>query len=502
VVLCGLIIDNCVNRSLFRLKFRKFAALLALIAVPPLCGLSSCAAGKNDVHHTAARITPSQPVPATMTATMIVPAGTKVVGQITLPAGFRPLTPYAPVWLENGTMLAAIGTLKDRTAVIGVDLTGKRPPFVIAEDRGPVVPGASIADVVPSPDGMTLALAAVDPATGQLDLILHDVIAPGERERIASFQGKFRIVTISWLDSHRLAVGLQADTSLSHAAAVANPSHSNVEEASPSGIYIIDTTGLGKMTRLNLECPLSPLLWNPQGTRAIGGGDALAPPVLISLEKPSCAAMRAGPIKPLGWSPDGNSFLFAMAGRAGEIAVYRHTITDNSTTLIAIASSSAAWTSTGDILAMGSQTITWRKAENVVKPWPVQMAMMGPDLPAVQIVSLGIRTTVPMLEASRMLYTQATNMAAIDLITPGIPTPIHRIVGFLPATRTGLTLATGPVAAPVLLSWSPDGQKLAILDASPSVSMMTVLAPMDELRKRPIHQTFSVVGTNQPASAR
>jgi len=428
---------------------------------------------------------------------MMVANGAKIVGRVVLPPGFTPVAPYAPMWLQNGSVLAAVGALGDHTAVIGIDTTGARPPFVIATDFGTVVPGAKIADVVASPDGMTLAIAAIEPTSGRLNIILHEVIAPDESNLIASFNGVFDSISVAWLDPHRIAVGLRSSSNSNGSPAPANPPEAgapgNVENASPNGLYVIDTTGLGSVKRIAIECALSALSWSPNGNWAIGSGDAVALPVLIRLQNPACVTMHGGPITPIGWSPDSESILYSAPFR-GSRGVFRHDPADSSTSPIAISSASAAWTSTGEILALGSQTLTWRATQAVAKLWPVQVALMGPSMPDVEILSLGIKTTAPMLALSTMDYTQATDMAAIDLITPGATGPIRRIIGYLEPTRTALTLASGPVIGPVLMSWSPDGNDLAILDTNMGASVLTVVSPIGELRAHPAAGAFSVVG--------
>jgi WD40 repeat protein len=398
------------------------------------------------------------------------------------------------MWLENGRLLAVVGVLPDRTAVVGFDTNNERDPFVIASDFGPVVPGGKIVDVVASPDGMTLAIAAIEPSSGHLNIVLHDVIAPDESSQVASFTGSFESVSVNWLDPHRIAVALRAPNPPSGSQADGN-SPGSVAVASPSGLYVIDTRGLGSVERVNLECPLSRLSWNPEGTWAVGTGDSVAAPVFIGLRKRLCTGMRGGPINPLGWSPDGGSILYSIPSHDSS-AVMRYDLKGGSTALIAIASSAAAWTSSGDILALGSQTLTWRAAQLPTKPWPAQLAMMVPGLPEVRILSLGIRTTAPLLAQSRIVYAQGTDMAAIDLLTPGPTGPLRRIIGYLQATRIALTLASGPALGPVLMSWSPDGRNLAILDSNLGTSVITVLSPLDELRARPPGAQFTVVGQN------
>jgi hypothetical protein len=476
---------------------RNFAAAywaIACLAVVCLLVLSACSTKKKEVAQTATPILPAPPLPTAATATMMVAAGANVVGHVVLPPGFTPVAPYAPLWLRNGSVLAAVGAMGDKTAIIGFATTGARAPFVIATDFGPVVPGGKITDVVASPDGMTLAIAAIEPTSGRLDIILHEVIAPDESNLIASFNGVFDSVSLAWLDPQRIAVGLRSNSNSTPPAQPDIGAPANVENASPSGLFVIDTTGLGSVNRIPIDCPLSRLSWSPNGNWAIGTGDTVAAPVLIRLRPvPACVTMHGGPIDPIGWSPDSASILYSAPSH-GSRGVFRHDPVDGSTSPIAISSASAAWTSTGQILALGSQALTWRAAQAANKPWPVQLAMMGPAMPDVEILSLGIRTTAPMLALSTMAYAQATDMAAIDLITPGSTGPIRRIIVYLQPTRTALTIASGPVIGPVLMSWSPDGNNLAMLDSNLGASVITVVSPIGELRAHPSALPFSVVG--------
>ncbi|HUY19716.1 MAG TPA: hypothetical protein VMV15_10860 [Candidatus Binataceae bacterium] len=467
---------------------RRSILILALLAM--VAGIYACASKKNPPPSIAANQPPKPPppLPNVHTATLKVATGAKIVARTVLPEGFAPISAFAPIWLQNGSQIALVGTKSDRTFVVVFDSATLKNPRIVATDFGPATPGGSIVDVAASPDGLTLAIAVAAPVDNQLDLVLHDAIAPGEGSRIASFPGQFDAVSISWLDSHTVAVALRA-RAMPAAQAGTLPAGAPAEKPAPErggGLFIVDTTGLGAVKQLPIKCPLSHLTWSPNSRFAISNGDPQTPPVLIDRSKNFCAVLHSKePIRVLGWSPGSDSFLYATPV-ARTIGTFRYELATGTSALIAVASSAAAFTSTGEALALGNQDLSWQRVAKAPEaPVLSELATFRPQLAEVRIVPLGIRTIPALLAESQLVYTTVTDSAAIDILAPGRPAPLRELIAYLLPPRTAFLLASGPARGNVLMSWSPDGKEVAVLDGDAKTAVLTIFSPAAELLSPP-----------------
>jgi hypothetical protein len=402
------------------------------------------------------------------------------MARVVMPDGFTIVEPYAPMWLQNGTAVGVVGTADGRTTVLETSLSNPAATALIASDFGPVVPGGRIVDTAASPDGMTIAMAVYETVSSQLNLVLYDVIAPGAGSRIASFTGPFSSESLAWLDSHTLAISLRPSSPPPKA-----PPQGGTADPASSGLFLVDTTGLGSTTHIPIHCPLSRLTFSPNSNYAVSAGDSSAPPALADLRKGSCITLKGLPIDTLGWSPQGDAFIYATTAGTRSRGVFRYDVAEGRATQVAISSSAAAWTSSGNILALGNEQLTWQKAARAPNARiPAHLALLDPTMSQVQIIPLGIQTDAPLLATSRMVYSQATDAAVIDLLSPGTMGPLRRLIAYILPAKTALLLAGGPARGPVLMSWSPNGNNLAILDSNGQVSVLTVVSPLAELRAR------------------
>jgi hypothetical protein len=331
---------------------------------------------------------------------------------------------------------------------------------------------------------MTLALAVAEPGNNQLELVLHDSIAQGAGSRVASFPGQFDAVSMNWLDSHTIALAMHGMTpappvtagTMAGGAPPVNPNPDN------GGLFIVETTGLGAVKQLKIKCALSHLSWSPNGRFAIGDGGPQTPPILIDRPKDFCAVLHSTePITVLGWSPQSDSFLYSTSS-ARTIGAFRYDLATGTSALIAVASTATAFTSGGEILALGNQDLSWRRvAEAPDAPVLSELATFEPQMGEVHIVPLGIRTLPALLAASQMVYTTVTDSAAIDILAPGRPATLRELIAYLLPPRTAFLLASGPARGDVLMSWSPDGKQLAVLDGDAKTSVLTIFSPAAEL---------------------
>jgi len=454
-----------------------------------LAGVYACAAKKNLAANAANQAAKAPPIaPKEHTATLEIATGAKIVARTVLPQGFAPMPPFAPIWLQNGSQIALVGTKSNRTFVVAFDSATLQNPRIVATDFGPATPGGTIVGVAASPDGMTLAMAVAEPGNNQLELVLHDTITRGTGSRVASFPGQFNTVDISWLDSNTIALALRG-TELAPPI-TGTTTHAGASLATPNAshgvLYIVDTTGLGAVKQLKLNCPLSHLSWSPNGRFAIGDGDLRTPPILIDRPKDFCAVLHSQePIRVLGWSPQSDAFLYATVG-ARTVGTFRYDLAAGTSALIAIASTAAAFTSDGEIFALGNQDLSWRRvADAPDAPVLSELATFEPQMSEVRIVPLGIRTLPALLAESQMVYTTVTDSAAIDILAPGRPSTLRELIAYLAPARTAFLLASGPANGKVLMSWSPDGKELAVLDGDAKTSVLTIFSPAAELLAPP-----------------
>ncbi len=428
----------------------------------------------------AAHQQPQKPPEVTVrTATLDLTPGIKVLARNTLPDGFVPLADYPPMWLQGGKEIGVVGVRSQRTVIVGFSGPGWRDARVIAEDGGPGLRDGGIMDIAPSPDGMALALAVANSKEKRIDLVVRDLIATGEggAHSAANFEGSFESARVGWLD--RLTIGLALRASQRAPALQPTSVDGKTIAISSPGLYVIGIKGTVTEEWVNLGCPLSRLSWAPDGRYAVGEGDAVAPPVLIDRNGPSCRPLNGNrPIHVLDWSPDGKSFLYAGQGQTGETAAYRYDLATGTARLVAVASDAAMFTASGNVLALGSSRLTLQQVESMPNtPARAELAFLDAKQQQTAIVSLGFDTTPAMLSASTMAYSRASHSAAIATFGATPAGLSRKIIVFRLADGNAFLVAFGPARGPVLTSWSPKGQYLAIADGDAAASTLTVLEP-------------------------
>ncbi len=458
-----------------------------------LTALSSCSTKHETIQEKVARAQRAAMLaaPKVHTATLEVAAGAQIAARTILPEGFVPVPLIAPIWLQQGQQIVIVGTRANRTTVLALDSATLKNVRVIASDFGPDTPGGTIAGIAASPDGTNLALAMAEPASGQLGIWLRPLDAQNRSHQIASFPGQFGSISLDWIDSHTIALGMRSvsppPAAISPLAMTQPSANANPQVSGNGGLFLIDTNGPGATSQIKIDCPLTHLRWSPNGRFAIGAGDPHTPPVLIDRAKNSCTVLRSkDPISVIAWAPHSDSFLYSTAGLHEALGTFRYDLIAGTSALIAVSSAAAAYTSDGEILALGNQDLSWRHlAESPNAPVSTELAMFEPQAPEIRIVPLGIRTLPPLLAVSRMVYALSSDSAAIDLITPGGAGPLRELITYLVAPRTAFLMASGPAHGEALLSWSPDGKELALIDGDGRSSMLTVFSPAAELQALP-----------------
>jgi hypothetical protein len=449
---------------------RSFLAILATAILLAL-GVIGCSTRQTK---------PTLPVVTVRTATMDITAGIEVLTRVALPDGFVPSPDYPPMWLQSGQEVAVIGSRNGRAVVMGYGGSGYRSARVIAQDGGIGAPNGKLIDFAPSPDGMVLALAAVEANPARLDVVTRDIISAGAASPVSSFDGDFDSASIGWLDDFTIPVALRA-----HASDEPPRDRLGIMPVPPpsssasSGLYTINVSGAVTTGYLMLKCKMSRLSWSPDGMVAIGSGDANAPPVIVDRGKESCVLLNAKPvIRVLDWQHDSKAFLFEEFGGPQGTGAYRYDLETLRSRLVAISSGAAAFVGNNQVLALGSAGLTFPAARSAPDaPIRAEVALSDPKGSETEVESLGFNTTPAMLATSTMTYTRVTDAAAIATFSPTSNGPMRKLVIYSLAPKRAFLVAFGPARGAITMSWSPRGRYLAIADGDVTAAALTIMAP-------------------------
>jgi hypothetical protein len=439
---------------------------------------------------------PGPPAFVAHSATLAVTNGIKVVTSVQMPDGFAPLASRSPIWLEEGAEIGVIGTQAGHTIMYGLGGSGWRTGRVLAAETGPgAAEEGSIADLATSPNGLTLASAVVVPGASRVDVVVRDLIASGPGNVIASLNGQFDSISMSWLNDATIALALRRHP---------EPMESGVNEEAPApksdadqdtdqadqqppparadGLQLIVVTGAGTVAPLKLSCPMSALSWSAHGVYAVGQGDAGAAPIIIDRRKSTCTRFHTRqPIRVLDWDPaDEGSFLYVGPDPSGHtVGVYKYNIADGDEHVMGVSSGAAAFASGSDTVTLGNKELTFRRAVDRPRdPIVAEVAVAQSDESQVDVKSLGFSTVPEMLAQSSMEYSKGADDAAMEIYAPGLPVAWRKIVTYSLHYDSAFLLAEGPARGTVTMSWSPRGRWLTLLDGDATTgTVLTVLTP-------------------------
>jgi hypothetical protein len=448
-------------------------AVLALVFVAPGCSFLR-------------RPKPPKPPPAPLfevrTATLAITAGISVLANIALPPGFTPAAGYPPMWLQHGMEIGVAGEVEGKTVVLGFTGANLANRRVLAEDFGAAAAAGVIADLAASPDGTSLATAVSQPQNNRIVVFLRDLTSPSDAEghALASVDGSFALVHLIWLDSATLSLALRTPAPNTEPSAEPAGAGGAASDAL-DGLYVIDLAKPGSPERLHQPgCAMSRLSWSPNGRLAVAQGDVQAPVALLDRTALTCQKLNiATPIKVLGWSPDSTAFIYtAPNADARSVGIFRYELATGASTLVAVSSSAAAYASDGAIIAVVNRELSWRRvAAQPQAKVKVEIAAFDPKQSEVRLNSLGFETPAALLARSTMIFSAASNDAAIDAYLPGGSVPIRELIEYSYPTQSAFMLARGPARGPVMMSWSPDGHIIAIVDGDAQASTLTLLVP-------------------------
>lgn len=433
-------------------------SLLFIFLLVPLClGAVSCSLFAHEK-------TPA-PLPVTQhTGTMDLTPGITINALVETPPGFTPITGQPPLWLQGGKEIALTGTLQGRTEVLGFSSAGYKHVRLVAADGGPGAPQGKIVGVAASPDGLTLAVAEAEP--GKIEIVLRYVISNGGQNSVATFDGNFHAVSLTWLAPNTLAVGLAGESA-------ASPSQAG-------GLYLIHVLGAVTVEEVKLSCPPSILVFSPDVRFAVGEGDEHTAASLFDSRNGRCRQVSPeGPIRVLGWAPGSAALLYSTPGGRGRGAgVFRYNIADGRTDVIAVSSSAATYTGQGIVMALGNRELTPQIAASLPdKRVTAQIASFVPKQGQTIVDSLGIPTTPAMMMASTMTYSHGFAELALQLYAETAAGPTREIVTFSIVDRKAFVLASGGVNGVVVIGWAPTSNQLVIFDGNGEVGALAVITP-------------------------
>ena len=436
---------------------------------------------------------PGPPPFVARSTTLAVTNGIKVLTNVAMPPGFAPIPTRPPIWLQNGEEIGVVGTEAGHTIMYGLGGTQWRTGNILAAETGPgAAEEGTIADVEASPDGLTLATAMVAQGGNRVDVIVRDLIATGPGTVIASFNGKYDSISMSWLNEATIALALRLHPEPPAESGAGNENEtpkSDTDEADAQpppervdGLQLIVTTGAGSVAPLKLSCPMSPLSWSAHGVYAVGQGDAGASPVIIDRRNSTCTRFHIPkPIRVLDWDKnDEGSFLYVGPDPTDHtIAVYKYDIATGTERLLGVSTSAASFAAASKTITLGNQQLTFKRAiERPQAPLLAQVAIAQSDQGQVDMKSLGFQTEPDMLAQSTMAFSKGADEAAMQIFAPSLPVPWRKIVTYSINYDSAFLLAEGPAKGVVTMSWSLKGRWLAFLDGDATAgTVMTVLAP-------------------------
>ncbi|MGA7870811.1 MAG: hypothetical protein WCA22_07915 [Candidatus Binatus sp.] len=423
--------------------------------------------------------------------TLEVTNGIKVLTNVAMPQGFAPIAARSPIWLQNSAEIGVVGTQTGHTIMYGLSGAGWRTGRILAAETGPdAAEEGTIADVAASPNGLTLATAMVAPGGNRVDVIIRDLIASGAGNVLASFNGRFDSISMSWLNDATIALALRRHPEPpeeSGAGVESPPPDSTESSAEPppnpaDGLQMIVVTGAGSVLPLKFSCPMSALSWSAHGVYAVGQGDAAAPPVILDRRNSTCTRFHVRePIHVLDWDKDDEgSFLYVGPDPTHRtIGVFKYDIATGAERLMGVSTGAASFAAGGDTVTLGNQGLTFARAiEHPEAPVLAQIAVAQSEQGQVDVKSLGFQSVPEMLARSTMEYSKDADEAAMQIYAPSLPVPWRKIVTYSLHYDSAFLLAEGPARGTVTMSWSLRGRWLAFLDGDATAgTVMTVIEP-------------------------
>jgi len=358
------------------------------------------------------------------------------------------------MWLQHGAEIGVAGEVEGKTVVLGFSGAHLANRRVLAQDFGAVAAAGVIVDLAASPGGTSLATAVSQSQNNRIVVFLRDLTSPSDADghALASVDGSFALVHLTWLDSATLGLALRAPGT--------SPDSTGPAAAGGAALDAMDVLyviyGAKPPQRFHQPgCALSRLSWSPNGRLAVAQGDVQAPVALIDYTAKTCQQLNiATPMKVLGWSPDSTAFIYTAPNVvARSIGIFRYELASQAITLIAVSSSAAAYASNGAIFAVVNRELTWRRvAAQPQAKVKVEIAAFDPRQSEIRINSLGFETRAVLLAQGSMVFSAASNDAVIDAYLPAVPVPIRELIEYSYPTQSAFAVSYTHLTLPTICS--------------------------------------------------
>jgi hypothetical protein len=356
--------------------------------------------------------------------------------------------------------------------MIGLSGPDYRQQHILAADFGPSAPRGKLLDVTPSPDGLALASVITEPAQNRVQVMLRNMLGAGDAYPLAALDGAFENAQLTWIDAFTLVLVLRS--------VAPNVPGALGIESSRSGFYVINANNPPGIRQLRgITCRGRQLSFSPSEQMAVSAGDLDEPASLINLDDETCRTLGVPePFQVLAWAPDSSAFLYSAVGEGSVPGIFQHDIASASNVVVAISSGSAAYASDGTIIALGNESLAWTQAAATPdKPVNLQVSLRRAGGQEININSIGVATTATLLARSRIIFSRVSDKGVIDVIALSGDGPRRELLEYSYRTRATFGLATCSLDAPLAISWSPDGNLIAVLDSGVRPNLLTVIAP-------------------------
>jgi hypothetical protein len=410
-----------------------------------------------------------------------------VLATVSIDRDFKLVGPFAPLWLGPGAV-ALLGKRHGQITLqawFGEHFASSR---TIADPQ--TVNGGTILDLTVSRDGRRLAIAAA--ADDKLQIWLRDTQSSSPASVVATIDGHCDKAGLAWADPNTLAVGAQMQQSApwpqsespvilpgqeSQPASPAQPAHN---------LYIVQLGAQQAPTRVELDClaHLDPaaLVWSPDGHFAVGPHRERGW-MLIDRDKTACMPIKTPGIAPAGfidWGDKSRSFLFTATPQRfpdqGHIGVMEYEIASHKPRLLASPATAADYVGAGKIVVLGSRRLSAAAmAAGANTLYPVEVGWIDPGESELNIIPTGFLSTASELLHAHLSTSPARSLVATSFLTPNPKGPFTVMMWLSAAAHNGGVLGTGRMGA-MLSSWSPDGDKLAVLAGLPGHPMLAIVA--------------------------
>jgi hypothetical protein len=395
------------------------------------------------------------------------------------------LGPWAPLWLGSQAV-ALLGTRHGSITLLAYSGNHFAASRVLADPA--TVEGGTILDMALSRDGKRLAIAAQ--SGDKMQVWLRDTRRAAAAEVVATIDGTFDKAGLSWLSPNTLALGTGTETGAPGAdpppAIQQIPPNAEPTPQPAHSLYIVQIGAQGAPLGLDVDClpTIDPttLSWSPDAHYAVAQTQEQGKWTLIDRIKPACEPISIPQILPVGfieWKVTSAGFLFSAAPvnspDQAHVGVMEYSLTTRKARLLASPATGATYVANGGIAVLGSQRLNAAvMATNPGLLLPADIAWIDPHQSQMNIVPLGVSITAAELLSARLHYCPVREMVATSLEVPSRAGLIAVLLWMSTTGRNGGILATGKMGR-MLPSWSPDGNRLAVLAGIPNHPTLAIV---------------------------